>query len=319
MFTLSYSQFGHIPAIDISSADGSVRAKILTGYGAALQELVLKNPQGSSASVICGFQSPTAVEEEGGRLYRGTVLFPFVNRIRNGKYAFENKEYSLPANEASRGHALHGLVYDKPFEVKDQHLEENQATVVLERSISAAEHEGYPFDVRLELRFTLSEMEGLSCKASIFNTGQQKAPVTFGTHPYYTTGSSIDELLLRLPACRQVDCDDVLIPTGSYSEFAEYSEYKKLSHTFDTNFELDVKSGRQESVLMDSKNQIALHIWQGTGPGGLNYIQIYTHPDRKCIAIEPMSSEIDAFNTGKGLTVLEPGSCAEFNFGVYLH
>lgn len=320
MFRITQSQFGSITCADISSDDGSVRVRILTGYGAAVQELVLKNPQGKSASVICGFSGPDAVADEGPRLYRGLTLFPFVNRIKGGQYSFEGKDYTLPQNESARGHALHGLVYNRAFQIVSQHEEESRATLELECSIGAGEHPGYPFAVTLNLRFTLAELEGLSCKASITNTGTGNAPVGFGTHPYYTTGSPIDDLLFRLPGCREVNCEpESLIPTGSYSEFKEYAEFKKLSSVFDTNFELEIQSGRQEVVLMDSAHQIALHIWQGTGRNGLNYLQLYTHPDRTCIAIEPMSSEVDAFNTGRGLTVLEPGNCAEFNYGVYLN
>lgn len=320
MFRITESSFGSIPSAEIASPDGSVRARILTGYGAALQELVLKNPMGASRSVICGFASPDVVAEEGAVRYWGTVLFPFVNRIKDGAYSFGGKSYSLPTNEAGRGHALHGLVFDKPFSVKDKHEEEDQATLVLECSIGAGEHPGYPFAVSLEMRFTLSEKEGLACKATLTNRGIEQAPVGFGVHPYYTTGTPIDEVLFRLPPCREVDCDpQSLIPTGDYKDFSEYTEYKKLGHTFDSNFELTTQSGRQEVVLMDTHNKVSLHVWQGTGTSGLNYLQIYTLPDRSCIAIEPMSCEVDAFNSGRGLTVLEGGACAEYSYGVYLN
>ena len=41
--------------------------------------------------------------------FRGALLAPWPNRVVDGRYAFEGREFELPLTEPRRGHALHGL------------------------------------------------------------------------------------------------------------------------------------------------------------------------------------------------------------------
>src|SRR3954453_15703377 len=43
------------------------------------------------------------------RAYRGKVLLPWPNRVRDGRYVFGGEEHRLPVDEPDRGHRLHGL------------------------------------------------------------------------------------------------------------------------------------------------------------------------------------------------------------------
>src|SRR5262249_61602073 len=37
------------------------------------------------------------------------ILFPFPNRIRDGRFVFEGREYALPLNDSTKSHAIHGF------------------------------------------------------------------------------------------------------------------------------------------------------------------------------------------------------------------
>ena len=41
-------------------------------------------------------------------LYAGKILAPWPNRIKDGKYTFNKKDYQLPINEVSKNNSLHG-------------------------------------------------------------------------------------------------------------------------------------------------------------------------------------------------------------------
>jgi len=56
--------------------------------------------------------APTAPADS----YRGKVLAPWPNRIRDGRYRFAGTEHRTPLTEPARAAALHGLVLDEPFE-----------------------------------------------------------------------------------------------------------------------------------------------------------------------------------------------------------
>jgi aldose 1-epimerase len=62
-------------------------------------------------------------------------------------------------------------------------------------------------------------------------------------------------------------------------------------------------------VLRDPANKIQLEIIPARS---YPYLQIYTPPHRKSIAIENLSSAPDAFNNGMGLVTLAPGESADF-------
>src|SRR4051812_14400828 len=47
------------------------------------------------------------------------ILFPFPNRIRDGKFTWEGREYVLPGTD-DWGNAIHGLCMDRPWRVVRQ-------------------------------------------------------------------------------------------------------------------------------------------------------------------------------------------------------
>jgi len=87
--------------------------------------------------------------------YRGKVLAPWPNRVRDGRYAFGGAEHRLALNEPERGAALHGLVLDAPFAVVAR------ATHAVTLGYDTAPAAGYPFALRVEAEYSLGEA-GLS-------------------------------------------------------------------------------------------------------------------------------------------------------------
>src|SRR5262245_41292924 len=45
------------------------------------------------------------------------ILFPFPNRIRNGRFTFEGREFRLPLNDSTKAHAIHGFTPRNPWRV----------------------------------------------------------------------------------------------------------------------------------------------------------------------------------------------------------
>ena len=60
--------------------------------------------------------------------FASAILFPFVNRLKNGIYSFKNKSNQFPINEIG-GNAHHGVLYNKFFSLKDYFCKDNEATV----------------------------------------------------------------------------------------------------------------------------------------------------------------------------------------------
>jgi aldose 1-epimerase len=135
-------------------------------------------------------------------------------------------------------------------------------------------------------------------------------PVQDGWHPYFSFGGSIDELQLEFQSKEMVEFNEALVPTGKLLPYQEFGALKKIgAAAFDNCFTVNFVECQPLCVLRDPVKKLQLEIFPGTT---YPYLQLYTPPHRKSIAIENLSAVPDAFNNGMGLQVLSPGGSANF-------
>ncbi|MGJ6978990.1 aldose 1-epimerase family protein [Aestuariimicrobium soli] len=232
---------------------------------------------------------------------QGQQLLPWPNRIRDGRYRFDDAEHQLPVNEVERFNALHGLVAWLPWRLV--HHTENE----VEQQVRVLPQPGYPFAVEATLTHRVDE-HGLTVEVSARNVGAGVAPWGYAAHPYVQLGGGIDEWLITSPFTSYLDVTpDRLLPIGLLPVTGTDEELDGSplgARTFDRAFagptgawELDLRSDEARVVL-----------WAGET---LPWLQIYTPDDRRSLAVEPMSCGPDAFNEGPthaGLVRLEPGA-----------
>lgn len=224
--------------------------------------------------------------------FAGSILFPFANRINGGKYEFQNKTYTLDCNEQGRNNSIHGLVYNKKFEIKSIKEKEDYAEAILGYE-DQNPPEGFPYPYSIELIYKLSEKE-LSLKVGIKNTGQHAFPFTLGWHPYFYC-DDFDKSFLSFNSDKIVLMNQDMIALGVNEKHIENPfslKDKKLDDCF-------VLKGREiEFYTTQYKVEIQGH------PKS-NFFQIYTPPNENRIALEPMTGVSDSFNHKKGLHVLK--------------
>lgn len=291
-------------------AAGQASLTLYPQYGGVINALVMPTAQGPK-HVMAGV-APEQLPENPG--YRGVALFPFPNRLRDGRYEFAGREYRFDINEASTQTALHGFLFQLSAQVNDETRTEDSHGVTLVYDCDGR-HPGYPFKARVEMTYTLRASGALEVVMAVKNTDTLAIPVGLGWHPYYTLGRSVDECVLQMPPARRVMIDERMLPTGEQVEETRFVTPAALGETaFDDCFELD--AGRQQAVLWSEQDSFGLSVWQEAGTENMNFMQLYIPPDRQSMAIEPMSCGIDAFNTGAGLVVLQPGQGYRAVFGV---
>jgi aldose 1-epimerase len=249
---------------------------------------------------------------------RGQVLIPWPNRIQDGAYEFAGTRYQLPFTEPEARNAIHGLVRWVSWSTSDR----DTNRVVLEHTLRP--QPGYPFSLALRIEYFLSS-EGLRVTSTATNIGPDACPYGSGMHPYLTLGTDrVDELLLRVPAGTVLRADDRGIPVGSVPvEGTEYDfrqsrpiEGTRLDHAF-TDIERD-DDGLAAVELRHPDDERALFLWLDES---YRYVQLFTgdplsEVDRRSIAVEPMTSAPNAFRTGEGLLVLEPGETTTATWGI---
>ena len=111
---------------------------------------------------------------------RSGILCPFPNRIEEGRYSFNGQVHRLPINETEHGHAIHGLVFDKEFNIisrSERHIE---------LSLDYPGTSGFPFSFRCTVEYTLLD-DGIGMRIELNNNGTQSFPFGLGWHPYFLT------------------------------------------------------------------------------------------------------------------------------------
>jgi aldose 1-epimerase len=250
-------------------------------------------------------------------LYAGKILAPWPNRIRDGKYSFNKKDYQLPVNEVSKNNSLHGLVANCQWEV----ILQDQSKVILQHLLNQPDI--YPGKLQLQVSYEIIE-QGVEISVLSENVGDISAPYGVSIHTYLVAGESVknNELTLQIPADQFLEVDaERLLPiklqpvTGSNFDFISL---KKISNLFiDHAFKYSSDYPRS-ILLLNAEGQGAEVIFDDQS----NWIQIHTADrdlqgdSRMAVAIEPMTCPPDAFNSEIDLIVLEPGKKHEYKLKI---
>lgn len=249
---------------------------------------------------------------------KGQLLLPWPNRIADGSYAFAGREHQLPIDELRTRSAIHGLVRWAGWRLADR----DDHGVVLVHDLHP--QPGYPFALALRTEYTLSA-GGLRVRMRATNVGPEPCPFGAGAHPYLHPGTpTIDTALLHLPARRVLSLDDRGAPTGS-SEVAgtelDFTRARAIGETAMDDCFTDLVRGGDGRVRVAVTSPV-----EGTGvtlwaDESYPYLMLYSGDDRpdvtrRSVAVEPMTCPPNAFRSGEGVIVLEPGETFTGSWGL---
>lgn len=227
--------------------------------------------------------------------YNSAILFPFVNRIDNGKYIFNKKEYQFKINEPANNNALHGLVYNKKFVFEDEHTRINSTSITLSYT-EKNKNPAFPYLYKITLIYTFSNTS-VTLEIKIDNIGTENFPFTVGWHPYFYS-KNLSKSTIKFNADKKVIHNQKMITKNL--EATNISELRDLeSGNYDDCFSL--RSGK---VIFETPT------YNFTLNSNLkeNYLQIYTPENKNAIAIEPITGISDSFNNKVGLQLLKPNT-----------
>lgn len=269
--------------LELKNTTGTAKARIFLDEGARLQKL--------------DFEGVSVIDDESSLPYKETfassILFPFANRIKNGLYSFEGKKYQFLCNENGRENALHGLVYNKKFELIERKLSSNSCSVTLLYQ-EKEKSEGFPFFYNIYATYTLKENK-ITLSVKVKNTDNKSFPFTLGWHPYFNS-NDLHNSNLKFQSIKKIKFDDNLIT----SNLIDYS--KKISFQINDN-QLDDCYVLKNNLIEFATPIYTVKIDSDTKE---NYLQLYTPANQNKIAIEPMTGVSDSFNNKLGLQTLHP-------------
>ncbi len=190
---------------------------------------------------------------------------------------------------------------DKEFEVASIESNETVATIVLTYK-SNGSTPGFPFSFELKLTYKISTTGSLTLSFDILNSGKILFPYGLGWHPYFKT-EQLRAGILSFPSKEFYECDERSLPVRT-SVSPLPSKFIMEDKTFDDAYSLHKAECAFEST------SYALNFDFDSADG--SYLQVYTPPHRKSIAIEPMTCVANSFNNKIGLKELLPGTSASW-------
>ncbi len=308
MFSVVQQKTNEFEQVILQDETTGTRAIILPDCGGILHSFsVVQN--GKPVNIIESYDSETDFKTNAeSKGFRSIKMSPFACRIKNAQYNFGGTAYTIQ-KFLLNGSAIHGLLYNKPFTVINTWANTKSTGITVMHEYNGSD-KGYPFLFSCIISYELTAGNKLTLTTSITNNHSAAIPVQDGWHPYFTFGSSINDMLLQFNSDALVEFDENLVPNGTLTAYTTFNSFKKLGDTFfDNCFTLKKEATTAACILKDEKQRLQIEIWADEN---YPYLQIYTPPHRQSIAVENLSAAPDAFNNCIGLILLKPETSVQF-------
>lgn len=199
------------------------------------------------------------------------LLFPICGGLKDDKYRFEGKEYTLKK---------HGFARLSEFEIERK--EEASITFIL-RSKEEIKKQ-YPFDFELRVTYTLLDNK-IDVAYAVKNVGSGDMYFSIGAHEGYACSGGIEEYSLVFDKEENLTCN---ILDGNLLEYNTYSvgEGRELPLKYDF-FAIDALT------FLNLKSRGVDLVHKTTGKSlrveydGFDYLFVWTKPNANYICIEP--------------------------------
>jgi aldose 1-epimerase len=262
----------------------------VTEFGATLVSVIVPDKNGKMVDVVLGYDDLEGYVKD--KVYLGSTVGRYANRIAHGRFTLNGKTYSVPQNDGDN--SLHGGV--KGFHKAVWQGEEVSGVAgeaIRFGYVSKDGEEGYPGNLTVEVTYTLTDSNEL--RIDYVATTDKDTVVNLTNHAYFNlAGQGVGDILdheVVLYASRFTPVNANLIPTGELksvkgtpldftssnaigARIGADDEQLRLARGYDHNFVID--GVKQDSLLhaarvRDPKSGRVMDVFT-TEPG----IQLYT-------------------------------------------
>ena len=185
----------------------------VTNYGGAIVAIMVPDKDGKVANVIQGHDNiKDAINDSAP--YKSTLIGRFGNRIANGQFTLNGKEYQLAINNGPN--ALHGGptgFHTRVWDAKQMGPRSLALTYT-----SAYGEEGFTGECRITVEYTLTDQNELVIE--YLATTNKKTVINLTHHAYFSLPGianptpTVENQLCRINADFYLPIDDTCIPTG---------------------------------------------------------------------------------------------------------
>lgn len=185
----------------------------ITNYGGAIVAIMVPDRNGNYANVIQGHDTIQNLVNSEER-YLSRLVGRFANRIKEGKFQLNGKQYQLPVNNGPN--ALHGGKEGFNAKVWDA-LMMNEQTLIL-NYVSSYGEEGFTGEVKVTVDYTFNDDNELVIE--YLATTNKKTIINLTSHGYFSLAGianptpTVDDLMCEINADFYLPIDNTSIPTG---------------------------------------------------------------------------------------------------------
>lgn len=229
------------------------------------------------------------------------VLFPICGGLKDDKFIFNGKEYTLPR---------HGFARRSEFVVESNNNDE--ATFLLTSDEKTLEN--YPFTFELRITYRLEE-RALCVRYDVKNTSDKIMYFSIGSHEAYSCPAGIEEYSVIFEHPEDLDYNALSTKGQLLEDTKTLGKGIKELRLENKHFENDALVFTSlKSRKVELKNNVTGYSIQVAFPGK-DYFLLWTNPGAKYICLEPWCGIADFVNTDyditkkKGINTLEAGKC----------
>ena len=236
----------------------------LSDIGAGIVSIMTPDRNGHMDDIVLGY--PNATDYYGDGPCAGKTPGRFANRIANGRFKIDDKEYQLEINTGDGKHHLHGGSIG--FANQKWASRINGESVVF-TYLSADGEAGYPAELVSKVYYTLNDENELNIRLCAYSSDTTIVNLT--NHTYFNLkGEGNGDILdhkLRLNASRFLPATNELITTGEMASVADtpmdFTQAKLIGR--------DIKVGRMVKIYTTQPGvQVYTGNWLSGCPKGKN-------------------------------------------------
>ncbi len=305
----------------------------ITNYGGRVVSLLVPDENGKMTDVVVGFNSVQAYESS-TEPYFGATIGRFGNRIANGKFTLDGKQYELFKNNGPN--TLHGGKKGFQAVVWDAN-QLNDSTLQL-HYVSKDMEENFPGNLDVTVTYSLTGDNGFKCEYKA--TTDKKTVVNLTNHAFFNLNGEGSGTILnhtvQINADKYTPVDSTLIPTGKIEPVAgtpldftkpttigerinDNNEQLKFGKGYDHNFILNKSGdslnhaatvvGDRSGIVMDIyTEEPGLQFYSGNFMQGKNTFKAGSKDDfRTAFAMETQHFPDSPNEPSFPSTVLKPG------------
>jgi len=261
----------------------------ITNYGAVIIAYKIKMKDGSFDDIVLGFDDVKDYLSENylqHYAYLGAVCGRYTNRIKNGWFILDGKEYQLTQNMGND--LLHGG--REGFDKKTWKLKSANDNSVELTYLSKNGEEGFPGNLETTIRFELNDKDELSYE--FFATTDKPTAVNLTHHSYFNLNNdkeTIEEHEVKINASSILKQDEGLVCNGEFipveNTMYDFRDFKAINKNWDKG------NGYDQCFIIDNKTEELSLVAEGRSKQSGITLQIFS------------TERAVQFYTGQGLNI----------------